>query len=93
MKEVLLEIIDFYRYKLVNDKCTPRDMQIAFDLLSESVVCEATIKDIAEFYGQSESNVRNIASRKSVQKSRHAIIYDFKSFINAIPERWKKQRV
>lgn len=44
IKNVLLEIIDFYRYKIDNDKCTSEDMMAAFNLLHDNAVSEATIK-------------------------------------------------
>lgn len=91
IKNVLLEIIDFYRYKIVNDKCTSEDMKAAFELLRDNAVSEATIKDIADFYGQSESNVRNIVSRKVASKPKRAVLYNFIDVTKIIPKSWRQR--
>lgn len=90
IKNVLLEIIDFYRYKIDNDKCTSEDMMAAFNLLHDNAVSEATIKEIADFYGQSESNVRNVVSRKSVSKPKRAVLYNFIDVTKIIPKSWRR---
>lgn len=88
IKQFLLEILDFYRYKVANDKCTQSDMKSVFELLSKEVVSEATISDIADFYGQSDNNVRNIISRKVTERPRRANLYNFGAFIKAVPKNW-----
>lgn len=89
MKKYLIEILDFFKYKLENDKCTDEDMREAFKLLQAGVVCGATIKDIADYYGQSESNVRNVIARKSTSKSKRVVLYDFMHISKIIPKGWK----
>lgn len=89
IKEMLLEIMDFYRYKVENDKCTDADMREAFNLLSENVSSEATIKDIARHYGQSDSNVRNVLSRKYIGKPTRKVTYNFAGVSKVIPTSWK----
>lgn len=88
IKELLLEIIDFYRYKIANDKCTDADMRTAFNFLTENVSIEATISDIAKHYNQSESNVRNIISRKYIGKPKRTISYNFNKLLKIIPYNW-----
>lgn len=92
MKEVLIEILDYYKHKIEVGKCTQEEMRTAFRVISDDVVCDATIKDLAEFYGQSESNIRNIASRKMVKKPRREVLYDFKSFASAVPKKWRSNK-
>lgn len=89
---MLLEVLDFYRYKIENDKCTDCDMREAFNLLSENVSSEATISDIAKHYGQSESNVRNVLSRKYVGKPTRKVSYNFAKVLTLIPESWRHGR-
>lgn len=90
MKKILIEILDFYRYKLDNDKCTAEDMKTVFNALDNGVVCETTIKDLADFYGQSESNVRNVLSRNIVEKPKRKVAYNFISACRILPQKWKK---
>lgn len=91
MKKYLLEILDFFKYKLENDKCTSEDMAEAFNIISSGVVCEATVKDIADFYGQSESNVRNVVFRKSTPRSRRVTMYNFIHLSRFVPDRWRRR--
>lgn len=91
MKKLILEILDYYRYKIENDECTAEDMKTVYDALSKGVVCETTIKDLAEFYGQSENNVRNVISRKVIKKPRRMILYNFLDVIKIIPKSWRSK--
>lgn len=90
-KQILLDIIDFVRYKVEADACTPKEMQSVFKLLSEQTLTKATTKDIAEFYGQSPSNVRNIVSRWGV-KSESQRVYDFAQLQKHLPKSWRKAK-
>ena len=65
-------------------------MMAAFKLLHDNAVSEATIKEIADFYGQSESNVRNVVSRKSVSKPKRAVLYNFIDVTKIIPKSWRR---
>lgn len=91
MKDILIEILDFYKFKLEQDRCTPEEMRSAFNAINSDVACDVTIKDISEFYGQSESNVRNLIARKSNAKPRRVVLYDFQSIRNLIPKSWRKR--
>lgn len=51
MKKAVLEIIDYLRYQVVNDKCTAEELRSIYELTSESLKVSATIDDLAEFYG------------------------------------------
>ena len=53
MKKAILEIIDYLRYQVDNDKCTAEELRSIYELTSESLKVSATIDDLAEFYGQS----------------------------------------
>ena len=91
IKKTLIEILDFYRYKIDNDKCTSEDMKGAFELLRDNAVSEDTIEDIADFYGQRESNVRNVVTRKAVPKKR-ILVYDFKNIASLIHDKWRNRK-
>lgn len=89
IKKKLIEILDFYRYKIENDKCTDEDMKSAFDLLSKNVVVDATIDDISSFYAQSGSNVRNVICRKYIGRPKRRVFYNFVKFCKIAPKSWK----
>lgn len=85
--KLLVEILDFYKFKIANNECTDEDMASAFSLITENTTNLATGTFIAKFYEQSPSNVRNIASRWGVESvsRRH---YDFNKFIKFTPRSW-----
>ena len=86
VKKMLLEIIDFYREKIVNDKCSEADMRSVFKMLSENAIGDVTIGELAEYYNQSESNVRNVLSRNYIGKPRRKLLYNFMNVIKVIPK-------
>lgn len=88
IKELLLDIIDFCRYKVENNECTDADMRNAFELLSDELSCEATISDLAKHYRQSENNVRNVIARKYIGKPTRRVSYDYRKIIKVIPRSW-----
>ena len=53
IKRVILNILDYLRYQVENDKCTADELKSILEMVSESMEISATIKDMAEFYGQS----------------------------------------
>lgn len=88
-KRALLDILDFLKYKVDTNGCTPKEMQAAFRILSEQTITQATTKDIAEFYGQSNSNVRNIISRWGI-KGESKRYYNFAELQEYVPKSWRK---
>ena len=91
IKRVILNILDYLRYQVENDKCTSDELKSILEMVSESMEISATIKDMAEFYGQSESNVSNVISRRPIPKSQKPKrrVYDNLAFVSKIsPESW-----
>lgn len=53
------------------------------------------IKDMAEFYGQSESNVSNVISRRPIpksQKPKRRVYYNLAFFSKLIPKSWIEKK-
>ena len=88
IKKLLLEIIDYYREKIANDKCTESEMREIFALVSSKIVGDSTIADIAEHFGQSESNVRNIIARRYIGKPKRRVSYNFFKILDIVPKSW-----
>ena len=90
IKKLLLEIIDYYRDKIANDNCTEAEMRDIFALVSSKIVGDSTIADIAEHFGQSESNVRNIIARRYIGKPKRRVSYNFFKILDIVPKSWLK---
>ena len=91
MKHILLNILDFLRYKVDNDQCTPEEIRKFSDIATKELNTSATIDELSEFYGQSRSNVSNVISRRPIpkdKKPKRRIYYNFAWFNSIIPDSW-----
>lgn len=77
IKKLLLDVIDYLRYQVANDKCTSEEMKSIYSSIAENLNIDATAKDIAIFYGKSEFCVRNLAQRTLVPRLKRQVYYDF----------------
>jgi hypothetical protein len=93
MKHILLNILDFLRYKVDNDQCTPEELRKFSDIATKELNTSATIDELSDFYGQSRSNVSNVISRRPIpkdKKPKRRIYYNFAWFSSIIPDSWKR---
>ena len=93
MKHTLLNILDFLRYKVDNDQCTPEELRKLSDIATKELNTSATIDELSDFYGQSRSNVSNVISRRPIPKNKkpkRRIYYHFAWFNSIIPDSWKR---
>lgn len=93
MKHILLNILDFLRYKVDNDQCTPEEIRKFSDIATKELNTSATIDELSDFYGQSRSNVSNVISRRPIpkdKKPKRRIYYNFAWFNSIIPDSWKR---
>lgn len=93
MKHILLNILDFLRYKVDNDQCTPEELRKFSDIATKELNTSATIDELSDFYEQSRSNVSNVISRRPIpkdKKPKRRIYYNFAWFSSIIPDSWKR---
>lgn len=92
-KKILLEILDFLRYKVNTDQCTAEEIRKFADIATEQLDTLATTKEIADFYGESESNVRNILARRYIpkeKKPKRKVYFSFNLFAKLKPKSWSR---
>lgn len=87
-KRIILEVLDYLRYQVDNDRCTPEEMRSFANTIEDNLDIECTVQDIAERYKQSPSNVRNVLSRNFMPKPKRRVHYSFSKFIKFIPKSW-----
>lgn len=95
MKKFVLDIIDFIRGEVEDDRCTPEQLQRIADFGKNELGAKGTLDDIAEFYGQSRNNVSNVISRRPIPKDKkpqRRVLYDFGWFASIVPESWRIKR-
>lgn len=93
MKHILLNILDFLRYKVDNDQCTAEELRKFSDITTKELNTSATIDELSDFYGQSRSNVSNVISRRPIpkdKKPKRRVYYNFAWFSSIIPDSWKR---
>lgn len=91
IKKIILEILDYLRFQVENDKCTMEELQSIYDAVAKEVRIDATVGDIARHYGQSESNVCNAIARSYTGKPRRRVYYNLMEFLKCIPKRWGRR--
>lgn len=91
-KQLLTEILDYYKYKVDNNLCTMAEIESAAKVLTENMEVYGTIDDLAKFYGVSNVNIRATISRKLIAKPIRRVFYPFHKFSKIVPERWRKNR-
>lgn len=89
--ELLIEILEFYIFKLKAGKRTQQEAESATETIVSNMEIDGTISDFAKFYGVSESNVRAVIARKLLAKPKRILLYPFHKFIKIIPESWRKK--
>ena len=90
-REELIEILDFYKYKLKHGGCTMAEIDSATRALKENMEIDGTISDFAKFYGVPENQIRATISRKLLAKPQRKVLYPFHKFAKVVPERWTKK--
>lgn len=89
--ELLIEILEFYIFKLKAGKCTQQEAESATKTIVSNMEIDGSISDFAKFFGVSESNVRAVIARKLFAKPKRILLYPFHKFIQIIPESWRKK--
>lgn len=92
-KKLLLEILDFLRYKVDTDQCTAEEIRKFSDIAIEQLDTLATTEDIARFYNQPLYNVHNILKRRPIPKDKQPkrkVYFSFNLFASLKPKSWHK---
>lgn len=90
-KQILSEMLAYYKYKVDNDLCTMAEIESAQKALTENMEIYGTIEDLAKFYGVSPGNVRATISRKLLAKPLRRVFYPFHKFLKIVPSKWRKR--
>lgn len=89
-KKIVLEFLDFLKYKVENDLLTMEDINSIAEVIKEDLKIVATIEDLAAFYCQPSGNVWTLINRRMIQKPQRRVYYSFNAFQKIVPEKWKK---
>ena len=88
-RDELIEILDFYKYKLMNNKCTMQEIESVKKTIIENMEVDGTIGDFAEFFGKSKDAVNGVIKRNLIAKpKRNVVLYPFHAFFKVRPKGW-----
>jgi len=90
-KDILSEMLAYYKYKVDNDLCTMAEIESAKKAIESNMELYGTIDDFARFYETSQINIRSTISRKLIAKPIRRIYYPFHKFLKVAPEKWRKK--
>lgn len=88
-KEILSEILSYYKYKVDNNLCTMEEIESAKKVLEENMEVYGTIDDFAKFYDKTPVNVRVAINRKMLAKPKRKLLYPFHSFVKVVSDKWR----
>ena len=90
-KQYLHELLDYTSYRL-DHGCTNSEADSLARVLEQALDLEGGIKDFADYFGVSESNVRTVISRKLIDKPKRRVYYPFQAFLKVVPPSWIRKR-
>ena len=90
-KEIILEFLDFLRFKVENDRLTMEEADSIAKTLEEGINLTGTLDDLSEFYGQPKTNIKTVICRKLLSKPQRRVFYSFNAFRKVIPQRWRRR--
>lgn len=90
-KDELIEIFDYYKFKLKRGGCTMAEIEAAKKTLLENMEISGTLDDFAQFYGKSKTAVSSQIKRNLLAKpKKNVTLYPFHKFRKIIPPSWRK---
>lgn len=94
-KKRLLDLLEFFSKQVEEDECTIDEMESIFRTVTREINARATVREMSEFFGQPEANVRNLISRKLIpgkDKPVRRVTYPLGRIMNIIPDSWKHNK-
>ena len=91
-KSYLIEILEFYIYKLETNGCTMGEIESATKALENDMQLNGTITDFANFYGVPETTVRTTIFKKLFAKPKRLVLYPFHKFNKIVPDKWHNKK-
>ena len=88
-KKIVLEFIDFVRYKVENDSLTLEEVESIARVLQSEMNLVGTADDFAKFYGKTKTNVTTVIDRRMLPKPRRLVVHSFNAFSKVIPDKWR----
>ena len=89
-KKILLEFLDFLRYKIESDRMTFSDVDALSRVVVSNLELCGTAEDFARFYNKTVDSVRHILHRRVIDTPRRQVMHSFVKFRRQVPDSWRK---
>lgn len=89
-KKIVLDFLDFLKYKVDNDLLTMDEIDSLAKTLTSCLIVRGTIDDLAVFYGKTAGNVSTVISRRMIEKPVRRVYYSFNAFRKIVPNTWSQ---
>lgn len=91
VRESLADVLGFLEYKVRKGTINFSDVESLKGFVVGGCGVKATVKELAEYYGQSEDNVRHVIHRSLMSPPQRKVYYDFAEFSKVVPKKWQKK--
>ena len=84
----LASILEFTVSRAKSGQMSLEEVNSWLEMLLERSVLWASVQELADFYHQSEHNVRCLINRRYVGKPKRRVYYSFNQFSKIVPKSW-----
>ena len=91
VRESLADVLSFLGYKVRKGSINFSDVESLKGFVTRGCGVKATVKELAEYYGQSEDNIRHVIHRNLMSPPQRKVYYDFAEFSKVVPKKWQKK--
>lgn len=88
MRDALADMFDLLSQKVRNGTLTSADTRAILSTLEAGGGVKATVRELADYYGKTDTAVRTILHRYYIPKPERRVYYDFKTFRRVAPKSW-----
>ncbi len=92
IRDALADFFGILEQKARTGQMTDEDVTVIAKAIREGGGIHATVKDLADYYGQSETNVRHVINRNIMPAPQRRVYHDFASFRKRVPGSWTKKK-
>lgn len=91
-RDALADFLGMLAHKARTGQLTDDDAAVMFRAIREAGGIQATVRDLAGYYGQTENNVRHVINRNLLPAPERRVYHDFSAFRKRVPASWTKGR-
>ena len=91
IRNSVADMFGMLEYKVRNGVMSFDDVQSLVTLFEVNGGIKATTSDLANYYHQSEDNIRHILHRSYMPKPTRRVYYDMLSFAKNVPPKWRSK--